>query len=566
MAVELITFGDFDRKYLAAFYEEISAKLGNNNWEKPDIAPNSINPTVLTGSNVAAAVKNVFLGTNFLIHLPIDQRRHHDFSSSMTYNSLLVQGLMTYSSEIQQDTTLQKSMCFFFMLTAHFAYNAAVLLYLESPQKNLDAAMTALKFGLSYISRAEDLFIDVMRADPALLQQHETIMGYYQKLMQTMQDKSNYLDAAQLQWHISAKNEKAKHKGSSFNGTVIHQEKSTWMYQFDPNVIQKVLDLVNAAHSGSFARQQVVVYTGMETGHALALDINFNRETKSLEIICVDSVKTAAQRILLEAVQNYCHEQKVPVKMLACQADLQKDGHSCALYAFYLSAILARTSFAQLDKQTKWHCAMPDFMTPSSAPALVRHQPLSNVQWFDICAMGERAVLANQSFSEAKAQLKRLFPTEQSGAIEKRLKDFNHKHNASADEKFIEVLRRRLVARFHHVPLSKSTEALAKKLCTGQQAVTPELMLRRLAAGFGPQDELEQLLGAFKELKINDSSSDGSTALHWAFRKQHTGRAMLLLQAGADPNLKGGSPSKSAKELCEEKGYASSPFAARMFQ
>lgn len=566
MALELITFGDFDRQYLAAFNQEVTAKLGTKDWKKPGIAPNGINTDMLTGSNVGEVIKKISTGAEFLIHLPIDKRVYSDFSSSMTYNSLLVQGLMTHSSAIQQDKALQQSMCYFFMLTAHFAYNAAALLYLESPEKNLDSALAALRFGLSYVSRAEDLFFAAMQADPALLQQHETIMGHYQKLMQMMQDKSNYLDAGQLQWLISVKNEKAKYKGSSFNGTVIHQDKSTWVYQLDPNVIQKVLSLVKGAHTGPFERQQVVVYTGMETGHALALDVSFNQETKSVQIICVDSVRTAAQWILLKALQDYCHEQKVPIKMLACQADLQKDGHSCSLYAYYLSAILARTSFAQLDTQTKWHGAMPDFTTPSSEPNMVKQQSLANVQWFDVCALGERAVLANQSFTQAKAQLKRLFPTEQSDTIEKRLRNFNHKHNASANEKFIEVLRRRLVARFHQVPLSKDTESLSKKLSSGQQEASSGLMLRRLAAGFGTQDELEQLLGAVEELDINAPSPDGTTALHWAFKNHHAGRAMLLLEAGANPTLKGGSPSKTPKELCEEQGYASRPFAARMFQ
>lgn len=259
------------------------------------------------------------------------------------------------------------------------------------------------------------------------------------------QDKS--LSLSELKHQVDKKNERAIRFGSPYHAEVFHYKDAVMLHDVDLNAMGEFLACVKSAAEKEHPTQ-FLFYCNQDLGPIELLNVYFNQETKQLELINISCGNSFGQHNFLNYLLQYLKAQDVKFKLLACQANLQPDPSCNALYALAFSAILANASFSRLE-QKKFQVVQPKF----SDPRMSMYDELPTypeVQWFDVVALGDKAILMAPSYEAILRMFKRLYGAKEG---DQRLKFYLRKYDLSQSGAFAN--KHQFFYQHYHAKLSK---------------------------------------------------------------------------------------------------------------
>lgn len=539
--------------------------LGKEAFQGPGRNYNGFPEILFSAANLGEYLKKSENASIMLFHQiskhPEKEYTYRNFNSAMTFGSFVVSNLLIPSvlNRYQDNQNFNKILAYHLLKSASNAYNAAALHYQENTtEKNLQECHQLLTFVYSLLNACEFICSDAIEQDPYLQKTHHILLENFIVAKQEIQVKDFLLDPADLHFLIEKKNALAESMFRTIKARVIATPELKWAQKLTPSALAELLHIIQEIQADNLPRQQIALYLSHSAGHAITLDISKNSNSQELEIIALESTRSWQFAAALQKITDTLTKFEIKHKILACQTDLQKDGMSCTAYVLSFLALLAKTSFQALSQNTALFHAQPSFfISPqfSTQPMPV----IPNTQWFDVIALGKKAVMMGQSFKKMRSDLQKLFPNLEHKKIEVMITDLKRHYNIDGKEigSYIDYKRREYKAIASGQPFKHiSWDTIAAKL-TGPSKIPPtqEVALRRLAAGFGTVQELEYLISSMEGLSIScqDSGEKGYTPLHHAVKNAKEKRAFLLLSAGADPDMVDKTPEhKTARQYAAE--------------
>lgn len=334
----------------------------------------------------------------------------------------------------------------------------------------------------------------------------------------------------ELTYHTIQMQARAKNLGFAFNPQIV-QVPADNLYIASPSAVKAlIIKMLEACENKQQLgqRAQILFYYNEPNGQVDVFDVRYNPLADRLEIINIHSGHSPAQHDLLRKLSDFFRESKLDFTLYACQADLGTLQQSPALYALRLSVLLAKTDFASL---TAYQTSMPTFEDSTIEKALTL-KPLVDVNWFDLRALGPKAILLNSSFSK----IRRLLPN----SFAKYEAQYSLSEATSEDPDmgytYAEDYRKRLAYDFalHNPFKGLSLDGIKKKLNTENNGQA----VRRACAGFSTMREFRFLLDYFKRQPDQSplhlpAAVKELTPLHWALKNNKASRAALLLTTAA---------------------------------
>lgn len=542
------------------------------------IEQNNVKGRGLTVSTMLEELKknlHLFLNIQPKIHLPaIAQLQLVAQIDSMTYCTYLGQTISKHNSHANNlaPEIISKYRGYFLLLAAIIAYNLANGQYQENKyDKAIQLVVAALKwmedFELNHLEALQNPIISSLR------QQLINKLVQIQLDITKAQGSFTVLPRDLQRW-VESKNQRAVRYGLPYHGAVIYSEAAFNCYLPDPSALRLLFEKIALmTNSESNQRQQILFFFNIATGHTELLDISFDFASKKLSLINVSSTNMVSQYYLLQSLISYLKEKEHTFEIVACQADVQRDGLSCSLYAYALSGIIAKCSFEQINAVC-FRESPPLFFDVSNRRG--HHlEPLNELSWCSIHAFGEKAILISQSFTAMREALNKHHTPDKTNAL---ISEFKAKYglvesNDFAQKRYyIDYLRRRLSL---ENPAQGLTIELLKRKCN----VKDNGQLVRRAVNYCNKTEFEFLIAEFSKLSIDDNPLDekdanpqkGFTPLMLAIcsRKSPT-RAIALLNSGkVSPDTKdahGKSAKDNYNELPSDSAIARNSVLQRFFK
>lgn len=476
---------------------------------------------------------------------PDAQYVYSNFNSAMTFSSFITSNMLTSTmlSRYQDNPEFRKILAYYLLKSATNAYNATALYYKEdhSPD-SIHRCHEVLCFVYSLLNVCEFLCPEAIEQDPYLEKTHRILLENFIEAKKELQPQDTMLEPEDLNFLIEQKNTIAKQMNRETLASVIYTPEIKWAQRLNPSALAELLQIIQELRTGSKSRQQVALYLSHAAGHAIVLDISMNPDKEKLEIIALESTNNWQFMDVLQKITDALTEAHIKHDIIACQTNLQKDGMSCTAYVLCFMSLLAKTSFHELSQKAELFRTQPECLV-SSQLGLRSLPTIPHVRWLDVTAFGKKAVMMGQSFAQMRSDLQRLFPSLASKELEKMMSELKRRYDIDGKEicSYIDYKRRQFKAIALEQPFKYiSWETIAKKL-TGPSQIAPtqEVALRRLAAGFGPVQELEYMISSMQGLSLScpDSGENGYTPLHHAVKNSKEKRTFLLLNAGADPDI-----------------------------
>lgn len=338
------------------------------------------------------------------------------------------------------------------------------------------------------------------------------------------------LSIEELNYHVAQKNLRALSLGLGYLGQVYTPDVNT-LYIASQGSEKEFLKKILMIHKSPSAhlKTQFLYFYNEPNGNVDVFDVKLNTTTGYIEIINVHVGNSCAQHDLISRLDIALRQTKVPFQILACQADLGPRTQTASLYAFKLSSLLAKKSFAEIkDRSTT---QQPTF----SDEANVGPQKLDTipgVHWFPIETLGDKAVLLISSLAKRKALLKDRFDGYQK---QYGLSEMTHDDPATLYH-YADDYRKRLALRYYqNSPFATlSIDALRAKM----EAKDDGQLIRRGASSVYKTKtrEFEFLVNYMKEhqqeatLHLPAKEKD-YTPLQWALRGQSAKKAAILFAA-----------------------------------
>lgn len=394
-----------------------------------------------------------------------------------------------------------------------------------------------------FLSRSAFKRIDTYPIEYANKALEEQLIGLKRSLLQHIYILETLyipdtLGHKELQFHIDRKNALAKLKNSNYYAELIFNRDAYLQHAVDQTVVKALIERIKLIRDEQLPRTQFIVDV-LGVGHAMVVDVDLNKETDTVDIICVEPACLGFQADFLTQLHIGLVSQGLPnTRTIAVQASLLKDYHSCYTLSLALSSELAKCSFDRL--LSRKEIPQPTFLRGHDSDA---ESPLAKVTWRDITALGKKVVMMSQSFTDMRANLLKMFPT-QANKLDDMIKDL--KRNYGLGEKFVSLGNATHEKSFSHIKRAalrqKTTsdpfsDLTVPKVLAKNGSKTVEQTLRLLAAGAGPCRDMQFLLQAHPEVIDQVGAASGRTALHFAYDKGKLGRAYYLEKAGADQTI-----------------------------
>lgn len=347
------------------------------------------------------------------------------------------------------------------------------------------------------------------------------------------------LEPKELVFHVVQQNQRAKRLGLPFDGHVIIPKADT-LYMPSSDALRNLYERIRMVcldPSQMGRRAQFLLYYNSPYGNVDVIDVSFNQNTQTLQIVNIHTSNSCAQHELLMILYSRLMSAGLPFQLLACQATLGQRTQNTAAYALKLSELLSKQSFAALFSHAKK--VQPTFSDEAhDAPQELRLIP--EIGWFPIEALGDKALLLHENAATLPA-LKDKMPeyTLKYGLAEMLSDDPETAFN------YADSYRRRLAFRyFTKNPFAKlSYQQLKDRL----QPKDDAHMLRLAATERASAREFEFLVDHFKtkqqEQCLHERAASGFTPLLWCLKKKYPKKAALLLSATAF----------AAEELADDK-------------
>lgn len=242
-----------------------------------------------------------------------------------------------------------------------------------------------------------------------------------------------YLSPYALKKFIAHKNANAQRFGTSCERKVIHRKNSEKYFKMDLKTYALLItELGNILQQESEQLKHFFFYANHDAGTVLLLSARFNRATRQLELVNICAGNSIIQIDFLNALRKSLRKRSVSYQLRASQANVLQSDQSEAHYATMLSSMLAKVSFKTLSK-ADFQVKIPLFFDAYWRKE-IEFDPLDDVIWFDISALGEKALMLEPSHEAIKAAFAKMYPNQ---AQAKRRFNFNmRKYNLVMDDKF----------------------------------------------------------------------------------------------------------------------------------
>jgi hypothetical protein len=256
-------------------------------------------------------------------------------------------------------------------------------------------------------------------------------------------------------------------------------------------------------------------------GPVTGFDISFDPNTRLTTIINLDPRNELQQYGLIRVLSINLSKHHFHHQLVACQAELAPLRHAQIYHVYAMLSLSARLTPTQLVHSAT--ATQPLFKYPLTQ-TMRTLEPLANIRWLPLIALGEKALLLAQNLDRFKQYLASKYaPDEQ----ERRMQFYQRKYGALP---LLPVLIRKLNARHKK---EASTETV-QSICTRLKAKSPAHALRMAAAGHTSRTHFDILLQATDQLNTQDDNpSKGWTPLMCAIYAGLASRASALSQAGA---------------------------------
>lgn len=365
----------------------------------------------------------------------------------------------------------------------------------------------------------------------------------------------------ELNFHIDHKNARSRDLGSSYQGLLVQHPESTLFYIPDDNAISQLMSTIKElCTSGESCRRSILFYYNNDLGHVELIDVSFNAQRNHLDLINITSATNSSQHILLRKIIIELNAPPFTYQIYACQAKLQHDGRSCPLYSKALSNILSKLSIEHIS-QDQFSCSQPLFCR-SAYPQGIELTKIDQVQWFDIRALGDKAIMMAQSFTHMKTLFNSMYDEEQAKEkINYFKRKYNLKDGATLSDKtyYPDILRQKQLKKYRGTNFNDLT---IDKLKRKYKADDDGHLVRKGSAGLCTMNEFRFLIETFSQQESEESPFDaadkiqnkGFTPLHWAIQKdQHKRAAMLIKYGNAKIDIPDNTTNHQTAQDCYEK-------------
>jgi len=391
--------------------------------------------------------------------------------------------------------------------------------------ENIQIAFSQYKYG--------DFLIGDSLNDDQLLS--KTKLQLLKKIRQLLsQYHPQWMGTKELLFHIERKN-KQKVLDGQYYCEAIFNTNAHQISAVDEYCINKLVSKMVAFRTEKRAKRQFIVDVAGQS-HALLFDVTRGTDNRTLNIICVESTNIPLQHLAIMMMVSKLLMQGIKPNIIAIQADLQKDSHSCYAFALALSTILAKTSFADLNKHPG---VVPEFIGVDGKK--IELFVIEEVKWVPVTLLGEKAVMMGQSSTQMKERLKLLAPTKEADVEAKIIKwQQFYKIDGYVSERYpqsyIHYRRRSWRLRYLQTPFA---DLSVEKVLARTKSENVGQALRRQASGMGPLRDMRYLLQMHPEIINEKGGTEQRTALYWAYTKNQPNRIRLLKEAGASEDKAG---------------------------
>lgn len=457
---------------------------------------------------------------------------------SMTYSTYLAQTLDQRSPHAAEHSNelLSPFRGYFLLLAAINAFNLALDMHQQNKQdKAIELVVAALKW-------LEDLELNHLPAlsEAILYELREELVTKISTLQVAISiaQGSQVISAKDLQFMVERKNQRAARFRLPYFGEVICAPTVANCYLPDPQALQLLYDNIQAmVSSNKTQRKQILFYYNLATGHVELLDVAFDATIQKLFLINISSTHLASQHYFLQQLVHQLHARNLRFDIIACQTDIQRDGISCLLYAYALSGIVARSSYAKL-LEPKFATRPPTFFDVSHQEGHILGE-IPNVRWCTLHALSPKVSLMSQSFTFMETSLRQFYNSEE---VKSLIADFKTKYGLVNSEEllskrtYIDYLRNHFARCLH--PEAPAHQITMHGLRTKYKVKAPDIdngQMARRAVVYGTTDEFDVLLEHFSQLTLEDNPLDapdknkGLTPIWHALQRQTPGRALKLL-------------------------------------
>lgn len=526
--------------------------------------PNLVEQNSVKGSGISVSEMLQELKKNLFLFLHIKPQK---FPPTLAQMQLTAQiNSMTYCTYLGQTITkfnhhakdlapeaVTQFRGYFLFLASIIAYNLAEGQYQEKKhEKAVQLVVAAFKWmedvELNHLAALQNPIITTLRRQ--LITKLVELQLNICKAQKTFTVSPN-----DMQGWITRKNQRATANALPYQGKVIYSASAFNCYLPDPQSLQLLYtEIATMVANGNHQRQQILFYFNVPTGHVELLDVTFDAITKKLSIVNVSSTNMVSQYYFLQGLCAHLKEMQYLFEIVACQANMQRDGISCSLYAYALSGLVARLSFEQINAER--FRDVPPLFFDVSHPKGQSLEPLTNIAWCTIHALGVKAILISQSFTFMRETLKDIYKP---NVLEALILEFKDKYGLVESEDFskrrdyIDYLRKRLSS---EDPTNGLSIDKLKKKCNAKE----NGQLVRRAVDYCTKTEFEFLIREFSKLSLDNNPLDekdanpkkGYTPLMLAITRKTPGRAIALLQSGKVSVDKQDVSGKSAKNAFSE--------------
>jgi len=441
---------------------------------------------------------------------------------------------------IKEDADCRKCLADLALLHAYFCHEHIIDNHLSFPPKNdeellkMNKNILAARSSFKRVDKYSVNYSNTRVLEELNILKQRVLLNIYR--LECVYNP-NALSFKELQFHLNRKNALAQMRNIPYRGELIFNPKTMTQHKIDEVVMDQLLDRIATIVSAAKPRTQFIVDI-LGVGHAMVLDVSYDPVKAEVQMINVEPACMVGQAQFLEKLIDRLQACGIQCKTVAIQTGLLKDYYSCYTFAFALSSIVSRLSFADLSKTSD---RQPEFW---QGDKMVSMPNLKNVIWRDVTALGKKAIMMGQSFSEMRANLLKLFPN-QSKEVDTQLLAFKTSNglggrlpSLTADEaqlkSYIHQRRKSLAQKLLPDPYSDLTVPnLLQRLDTDTEAKA----LRLLASGQGSGRDLAFLLSKHPEVINEQGEKSGRTALHFAYDKGKLSRAMRLEEAGARQDI-----------------------------
>ncbi len=439
--------------------------------------------------------------------------------------------------QIKADPQLHKCFADLCLLHAYFAHEFLAQRCLAIPQMNEEERLLVNKAIL--IARQSFKRIDtspITYANPVIAQEMAVLK---QKLLHKLYVLEclyhpNAFGFKEMQFHLNRKNTLSRERQSGYHGELIFNPNAFTQHQIDQQVLQALIEKIERIKNKQQPRTQFIVDI-LGIGHAMVLDVVYDSIKDQVQIINVEPACMSFQATFLKQLIAGLKNRKINPATIAIQTGLLKDYHSCYTFSYALSSVVSQLSFATLLEAKE--IPQPDFLHIGER---ITTDKVANVAWRDVSALGKKAVMMGQSFSEMKENLLKLFPGKLQ-EVEGMIKDLKQSYGMGKilrysiqteahEGSYIHLKRHSLRQKTKADPYADITVA---SVLERMNVKTPGMALRRLASGFGRSRDLVFLSKIHPEVLDEQSEKTGKTALHFAYDKGKLNRAYHLEKAGA---------------------------------